>query len=269
MPTTNLRKHTIPSGSDKSFNRATIFEAFGNSIHDIVPVANSTERAQLVTAMNSRGVGPSASNPLVVYRADAPGLHRLEYSTDGTVWLSDVLYFASKTAADSFGASYGGLLTIGDEARVGADRYRWSGTAWVATRIVGSVTRSPAGASVGTAYVDGSKNPNWSPSIAMGIEAYSNGWKAPVSGRYVISCEMRTSGAFLAGVAVNQADSANPTLQLTATAPPVQSIAAVTISGALQLAAGDIVRPYLLSSAGTLTWRGSEGFFAIESLGSV
>lgn len=131
MPTTNLRKHTIPSGADKSFNRATIFEAFGNSIHDIVPVANTTERAQLVAALNAKGAGPTAANPLVVHRADAPGLHRIEYSADGTVWLSDVLFFTTKDAADSFAASNGGLLTVGDECQAGSMRYAWSGTAWL------------------------------------------------------------------------------------------------------------------------------------------
>lgn len=132
MPTTNARKHTIPAPADQSITRATIFNVFGNSIRDVVPVATATERGQLVSALTTAGEAPSATKPLVVLRADAPGLHRMEYTTNGTVWIptTGVLQFASKAAADSFGTSNGGLLTVGDEARVGSAVYRWSGTAW-------------------------------------------------------------------------------------------------------------------------------------------
>lgn len=130
MPTTNARKHQIPAGSDLSINRATIFETFGNSINDVIPVANVTERSQLVSALNAKGVGPSSTNPLVVIRADAPGLHRIEYTYDGTVWLSDVLTFASKSTADAFGAASGGLLIVGDECVISGVRWRWSGSDW-------------------------------------------------------------------------------------------------------------------------------------------
>lgn len=133
MPTNNARKHVIPSGADQSINRATIFEAFGNSIRDVVPVANATERAQVVSALTTKGETPSASKPLVVLRADAPGLHRLEYTLDGTTWLpgSGTLFFATKSVADSFGTANGGLLSVGDECRVGSAKYTWDGTAWL------------------------------------------------------------------------------------------------------------------------------------------
>lgn len=132
MPTTNARGHVIPTGTEASFNRNTIFSAFGNSIRDIVPVANTTARASLVTTLTNAGQSPSAARPLVVYRNDAPGLHRHEYTIDGNVWLplDGVMFFASKSAADSFATSNGSLLTIGDEARVGRVRYEWDGTAW-------------------------------------------------------------------------------------------------------------------------------------------
>lgn len=128
----NARKHTIPSGADQSITRATIFEAFGNSIRDIVPVANATERAQLVTALTGKGQGPSTDRPLFVFRNDAPGLHRVEYTENGTLWLpfSGVQTFATKAAADSFGTANGGLLSVGDEARINGVIYRWSGTVW-------------------------------------------------------------------------------------------------------------------------------------------
>lgn len=132
MPTTNARKHVIPSGADQSITRSTIFESFGNSIRDVVGVANTTERAQLVTDLNAKGQGPTVQRPLVVHRADAPGLHRIEYTVDGSVWLpaSGTLAFSTKAAADSFGTANGGLLSVGDLARVGSTIYRWSGTAF-------------------------------------------------------------------------------------------------------------------------------------------
>lgn len=132
MPTTNARKHSIPAGTDQSITRATIFEDFANSIRDVVPVANTTERTQLVSALTAKGQAPAVGKPLLVHRADAPGLHRLEYTVDGTIWLpaSGALTFASKAAADSFGTANGGLLSVDDEARVNGVIYRWSGTAW-------------------------------------------------------------------------------------------------------------------------------------------
>ena len=135
MPTTNARKHVIPAGAEQSITRQSIFGAFGNSIRDVVPVANTTERGQLVTSLTSAGEAPSATKPLVVLRADAPGLHRLEYTTNGSTWLpgSGTLFFATKAAADSFGTGNGGLLTVGDQCRVGIATYAWSGTAWVIT----------------------------------------------------------------------------------------------------------------------------------------
>lgn len=131
MPTTDAKKHVMPSGNEKSFNRLTLFEAFGNSIHDIVPVANTTERAQLVAALTSKAVGPSATNPLFVFRADARGLHRIEYTTDGTLWFpaSGVMNFTTKADADSFGASNSGYLTTGDRATIAGVEYQWQG-AW-------------------------------------------------------------------------------------------------------------------------------------------
>lgn len=129
---TNARKHKIPAGSETSVSRATIFETFGNSIRDVVPVANVTERALVVAALTAAGEAPSVLRPLVVLRGDAPGLHRVEYTVDGVTFVSTsgVLSFASKAAADSWGTANQGMLRAGDVARVGAVEYRWSGSRW-------------------------------------------------------------------------------------------------------------------------------------------
>lgn len=128
---TNARKHVTPDGDDVSVTRATIFEQFGQSINDVVPVANTTERGQLVTDLVAAGVGPSSSRPLIVLRGDAPGLHRLEYTYDGSVWItSGDLRFSTTATRDSWTTANPGLLTAGDQCIVGATTYVWSGTAW-------------------------------------------------------------------------------------------------------------------------------------------
>lgn len=131
MPTLNNRRHIIPLGAEASFTRAVIFEQFGESIHDVVPVANVAARAQLVSDLIADEAGPSPANPLVVYRADAPGLHRLESTTDGTVWVpaSGVLRFGDLAAAQSWATANPSLLTLGDRCYVGGVEHAWTG-AW-------------------------------------------------------------------------------------------------------------------------------------------
>ena len=152
MPTTNARKHTIPLGTEASFTRATLFKQFGQSISDVVPVANVTERAQVVSDLTAEGRGPTSARPLVVIRADARGAHRVEYTYDGAVFLpaSGILSFVDLAAATSFGTANPGLLTVGDIAYIGAagSDYRWTGTAWVRPVTRGSVgVGSPTDAS--------------------------------------------------------------------------------------------------------------------------
>jgi putative component of toxin-antitoxin plasmid stabilization module len=133
MPTTNARKHKIPAGGEQTVNRKTIFEDWGNSIRDIVPVATINERTQVLNALAAAGEGPSAARPLVVLRADARGMHRIEYTTDGAVWVpaSGVMGFASLTAATSFATSSGGYLAAGDRCRISGTEWRWTGAKWV------------------------------------------------------------------------------------------------------------------------------------------
>ena len=137
MPTTNVRKHIIPLGSEVSLTRQVIYTDFGESIHDVIPVANATERAQLVSDMVAKGKGPSASNPLVVYRADAPGLHRVESSTDGLVWVpaSGQLWFADIAAANSFATANPGLLSNGDECAISRTVYTYFDGVWYGAEI--------------------------------------------------------------------------------------------------------------------------------------
>jgi hypothetical protein len=129
----NARGHETPDGGDATVSRATIFEAFGNSIRDIPAVANTTARAQKVTDLTTAGEAPSSTKPLYVYRADAPGLHRIEVTQDGSLWLpaSGVLRFADLSARNSWTTSNSGLLSVRDRCVVGTSEYAWDGAAWV------------------------------------------------------------------------------------------------------------------------------------------
>jgi len=75
----SARKHTVPAEGETP--RFEAINELGASINDIVPVANTTERAQLLADL---GWAPSAARPLYVHRADTSAA--LEYTTDGTNW---------------------------------------------------------------------------------------------------------------------------------------------------------------------------------------
>lgn len=81
---TDVRKHTVPAPGDAPRRQAIL--DLGLSIRDVIPVANTTARSQLITAMGAAGQGPSASNPVLVFRADATAGLNHEYTTDGTTW---------------------------------------------------------------------------------------------------------------------------------------------------------------------------------------
>lgn len=129
---TDVKKHTTIAAAETP-SRAALAAAI-LSISDVIPVANATEATQVASAVAASGQN-LATAPVVVSRADARGLHRVEYSYDGTVWIpaSGVPSFASKGAADTWAAANGALLSSGDVCRVGAAVYTWTGTVWLAT----------------------------------------------------------------------------------------------------------------------------------------
>lgn len=71
-----------PEGAD-SFQPHTDIQALADSARGrlIIPVASVAARDSLETALP-----PSASEPLYVFRADAPAGREIEYTTDGTTW---------------------------------------------------------------------------------------------------------------------------------------------------------------------------------------
>lgn len=104
------------------------------SINDPVPVASATEQAQIVTALSTTSYPVGPTRPLTTVRADARGLHQIEVTRDGSVFVpvSGVLTFTSLTLANTFAASYSALLSVNDHAIIAGLDYVWDGTAWAA-----------------------------------------------------------------------------------------------------------------------------------------
>ncbi|NCT90261.1 hypothetical protein GXB85_04740 [Cellulomonas sp. APG4] len=86
MPT-DVRGHEVPD-LDSVPDLYEIPQRLSLSVRDPIPVANATERAQVIADLAALPVPivPSSSEPVYVHRADAgPGL-ALEYTEDGTDW---------------------------------------------------------------------------------------------------------------------------------------------------------------------------------------
>lgn len=81
---TDVRKHTVPAAGDAP-SRSAILD-LAKSIRDVIPVADTTARGQLITDLTTAGIGPSTSNPVFVFRADATVGREVEYTTDGSTW---------------------------------------------------------------------------------------------------------------------------------------------------------------------------------------
>ena len=101
------------------------------SVNDVVPTANATEQAQILAALSSTPYPVAADRPLTTTRGDARALHQVEVSRGGAfVPISGVLWFATKTAADTWGQSNPALLAVGDRCVAANMDYRWNGAAW-------------------------------------------------------------------------------------------------------------------------------------------
>jgi hypothetical protein len=78
----DARKHVAPAAAETPRRQA--INDLSLSIRDPIPVANVTERAQVLTDLTAAGVGPSVTNPVYFHRADLPPRARTEFTDDGT-----------------------------------------------------------------------------------------------------------------------------------------------------------------------------------------
>lgn len=275
MPTTNVRKHIVPLGSEVSLTRQVIYTQFGESIHDVVPVANATERAQLVTDMNAKGKGPSAANPLVVHRADAPGLHRIESTVDGSAWVpaSGVLRFVDLASATAWATAYGGLLSQGDVAYIGGIEHVYTGTTWHPTRTFGLAVRTASPLTIAPgAYARYDASTYWvttGDGAAQGV-TYNNGWVITTPGWYDVSYHLISTSSFFAGLQVSASSLPSFTdLMAPVSAVGQSSIAAGSGYTRVKLAAGDVVQLWAISlgsGVGVVTSKGQRfGISLVET----
>lgn len=110
---TDAKKHTT-LGAGETPSRAALAAAI-LSIRDVIPVANTTERAVVAAAIAATALGAiTADNPVVVIRADAPTYAALEYTVDGTNWYAVSGY--SETAVGSITPTAGAGVTLSNNA---------------------------------------------------------------------------------------------------------------------------------------------------------
>lgn len=101
MPTTDARAHVVPTTTDAPARKA--FLDLGLSIRDVQAAASLSARAAIVSALAAAGTPVSATNPLLVARADAVAGRALEYSLNGstfyplggTMWLAQDAFTSS------------------------------------------------------------------------------------------------------------------------------------------------------------------------------
>lgn len=175
----DAKKHTYPAPGETP-TRAALAGAI-LSINDIIPVANATEAVQVATALAAGGQN-LATNPVTVARADASGLHKIEVCYDSTnfafVPASGIMHFADVAAANAWASTNSSMLTVGDEARVGAVSLIWSGTAWI-----------------GGAAVISSFAANWSATSGYTPTVVREGKK-----RTILGAASRAAGGSLGGI---------------------------------------------------------------------
>lgn len=169
------------------------------------------------------------------------------------------------------------LLNIGQDSvsdQLTIDRGRLTALEGSAPfRLIGRAVRAANAPTFGAAsFTDLSANANWSTAATAGqvkgFAAYSNGWIVPESGVYDVGWALIADVAFLAGITVNKSAAvADTDLRCAASAVSIQSRPSVTAREPIRLAAGDVIRLFAISTAGTATLRASQGSFSLTWVG--
>lgn len=177
MTTLDVKKHVIPEEGESPTWRWTL--NLSKSIRDFIPVADTTARAQLITDLTAAGIGPSSSNPVVVFRADATTGQQIEYTVNGSAWV--VVDHRSASAAVSLAGGITGSATV----------YRQAGFIWLEAAVAGTFT-------AGAVTTIGTIPSGWRPSVIRPVDVkWSNGeynWGNATTGG-TISAVKTTAGA--------------------------------------------------------------------------
>lgn len=253
---TDAKKHTSLAAGEVPSRAALAASIL--SINDVVPVANLTEATQVAAALALLGQS-FATQPLLVARADARGLHRVEITYNGTDFqaVSGVPSFPNKAAADTFGSANSALLSIGDRCVASGVVYRWSGSAWHG--LSARMKRAAVAKSI--------NNTTWNQTLSTsnlwtedwrepGIAAYSDGWTIPFAGEWEIDFGAVFSGATDIGIAINKTTIAG-VADLVGYASGPTGASPVGMPQAikrLRLASGDVVRLFGAAVPASVTW---------------
>lgn len=172
------RKHEA-FGADETPSRAA-FNRLSLSIRDVVPVANTTERGQVLADLTGAGFPPSVSNPLYVHRADANPSERLEVCDNGTAFRRvvpliqhGVASMPANTLAAGAATSNGGTVVLPVQMPTAAYdvqvslRSAQSGTAHLVPR----VTSVSATGFIIFVYNTGSSSTSWTGNLLVGWKA--------------------------------------------------------------------------------------------------
>jgi hypothetical protein len=130
---TDARGHYVPAASDHPSRDAWVLKV-ALSIKDPIPVTNTTTRAALITTLGalSPAITASTSNPIFVFRADAPAGRQVEFTVDGTNWEGDSAWTQTPITLGSGVTNYVTAPYAGLYVR------RVNGVVWV----VGAVTKA-------------------------------------------------------------------------------------------------------------------------------
>lgn len=239
---TDVKKQTSFAAGETPTRAA--FAAAVLSISGVVPATNATDQAQIVSGLASTAYPVGSTRPLTTTRGDAPALHQVEVSRDGTVFVpqSGVLHFASDSARDTWTTSNSSLLVAGDRCVSASVEFAWNGTVWVWSGVGGAhwVARRT------TAYTLTVGDLAWDNTLLEGALA---GWSTSdwttftctVPGVWALTaaCAVATTAATYAGVKFMKNGSD------LALYPWVSSTTAVTagvVSGAFRFTVGDTLK---------------------------
>lgn len=254
---TDIKKHTtIAPGENPT--RAAIAAAI-LSINDVIGVADLTERAQLVSALNSAGIGPSATRPLVVFRANAPGLHKIESSVDGTIFTpaSGVLQFATKGDADTWGTSNASYLSTGDTCVAAGRTYTWSGKWYPLVPMIdlisGATITATASFNINSWYTPG--NGGSFADDGFAYDSSSGDVTCQRAGRYSIDARIAIQSGTSARIQFYIIRNSQPTdiLAQDSVVPTSDATVAKLSVASVSLSAGDKVRLWVPSATTGLT----------------
>ena len=110
MSELDARRHSVPSGGDAPSRAGWVLGPL-LTVRDPIPVANATDRAQVLTDLAAAGIVPSASEPIFFFRADAGTGRELEYTTNGTTFHTVIAGDTGWVAA-TYNASWNTYTTL-------------------------------------------------------------------------------------------------------------------------------------------------------------